>query len=410
MRMEPSRVCAGLAVLLAAGALPPPAAAETVHGRVTFVGTLGEERQPDGALHARFRFRLSESGCGTYDGLWTKTWNTTNWTSWQQLSPAPIASDPAAVWRGSGSMGVFALGTDGRMYTMGWDGTRWSGWTSMGNELFTSGPAVVSSTPSRVDLFALGMSDSALWTNTWTGTWSGWRQVTPQPMNSAPAAVASGPNRIDVFARGALNAMYTLVIDGTSAPSWTSMGGVFTSGPGAASWGPGRLDVFGRGTDDALWTNASSGAGWSGWRQVSPQPITSAPSAISVSSNRIDVYARGPNNQVQTIVWDGAQWSGWTSLGTDRLGSGAAATATGNRVDLFARGSARFDRWFHTTSGRMDGAFQHNGPNFRNAYNTLLSGLLARSVTNVQVDGVPSCDETQVQTLALERAQIGLYP
>ena len=58
MRMRsPAR--AGLVMVLLAGALPGRATAETVHGRVTFVGTLGDEQQPDGSRQARFRFRLS---------------------------------------------------------------------------------------------------------------------------------------------------------------------------------------------------------------------------------------------------------------------------------------------------------------------------------------------------------------
>jgi hypothetical protein len=51
-----------------------------------------------------------------------------------------------------------------------------------------------------------------------------------------------------------------------------------------------------------------------------------------------------------------------------------------------------------------------DAPSFGNAYRTLLTGLLARSVTVVQVDGVPNCDAAQLQTLAIESSQIALYP
>ena len=68
MRMRsPAR--AGLMIVLLACALPGRVMAETVRGRVTFVGTLGDEQQPDGSRQARFRFRLSESSCGTTGGL-----------------------------------------------------------------------------------------------------------------------------------------------------------------------------------------------------------------------------------------------------------------------------------------------------------------------------------------------------
>ncbi len=70
---------------------------------------------------------------------------------------------------------------------------------------------------------------------------------------------------------------------------------------------------------------------------------------------------------------------------------------------------ARKDRWIHVRSGRMDGNFQHNSANFRNAYNTVMSGLLARTVVYIALD-VPSCDANSVQEINLPNAAIGLAP
>jgi hypothetical protein len=402
------------AFLLVGWVLPAAAAGETVHGRVTFVGTLGEERQPDGSLQARLRFRLSESRCGIADGLWTKSWDGTAWTPWQQVSPAPIASDPAAVYWGPSRIDVFALGTDGHMYTGSWDRTKssWSGWSLVGNDAttsFKSGPAAAFEPGSnRVHLFARG-TDDALWVNQWKGAWSGWTSL-GGGITSDPAAVSWGPNRVDVFARGTDNRLYWKFWDGTAWSSWNNVGNeTFTSGPGASSWGANRIDVFGRSSDNALYANAWNGA-WTGWQRPSPDAIDSDPAPVSVAFGRVDVFARGTDSRLRTISREGTQWSGWTSLGVDRLASGPASVSSGNQVHLFARAGAPTDRWFHVTSGPMDAASQHNAANFRNAYNTLLSALLAHTVAKVQIDGVSDCDETQVQNLALERAQIGIYP
>ena len=193
-------------------------------------------------------------------------------------------------------------------------------------------------------------------------------------------------------------------------PQWSALGiETFSSRPTVTAWANNRRDLFARGINNALWTSSRDGATWSPWRQVSPTPIASDPAAVSVQSNRVEVFARGLDNTMQTITWDGTQWSAWTGLGDERFTGGPGVTSDG-QIDLFARGSARTDRWFHVTSGRMDGAFEHNAPNLRNAYSTLLTALLARSVTGVQIDGVPSCDWTQGQTFPLERAQIGIYP
>lgn len=68
------------------------------------------------------------------------------------------------------------------------------------------------------------------------------------------------------------------------------------------------------------------------------------------------------------------------------------------------------DRWIVVRSGWMDAPFQHNSANFRNAYNTVLSGLLARTVVHIQVDGVPSCDTSTSQFISLWNSQIGISP
>lgn len=68
------------------------------------------------------------------------------------------------------------------------------------------------------------------------------------------------------------------------------------------------------------------------------------------------------------------------------------------------------ERWIIVKSGRMDAPFQHNSANFKNAYNTVMSGFLARTVTHIQVDNVPSCDAGAAQFINLWESQIGLYP
>jgi hypothetical protein len=68
----------------------------------------------------------------------------------------------------------------------------------------------------------------------------------------------------------------------------------------------------------------------------------------------------------------------------------------------------RKDRWIHVKSGRMDGSLQHNSANFRNAYNTAMSGLLARTVLNMQLDGAPTCND--FNEINLWNANVGLYP
>ena len=382
-------------------------AEEGVVGRVTFVGTLGEERLPDGSVQARFRVRVSESTCSTTVGLWTQIWDGTSWSGWRQLSADPLASDPAAIVRGPNRVEVFARHPDNKIYMGTWDGASWSGWSKLGDELFSSGPAAAFEPGNNwVHVFAQRSSDRALWTNVWRGTWSGWSRLAPQPINSDPAAVSWGQNRVDVFARGTDNTMQRMILAGTTPPAWQAMGTeTFSSGPGVASAGPNLLHVFARRTDNRVYHNVLDG---SGWRLVTPDVFASDPAAIS-RQQTTRVYAARADNQVHSaeVRRDGVLVIGWTSLGGSAAGGVAVVSTGGNQEQVFVRGRDRAERWFHFRSGRAD-ASQHNLATFRNAYNTVLSAFLARSVMSVQIGGLSSCDDGQ--TIGLDTASIGLVP
>ena len=64
------------------------------------------------------------------------------------------------------------------------------------------------------------------------------------------------------------------------------------------------------------------------------------------------------------------------------------------------------ERWIHVDSGRMSGELTHNLANFRNAYSTVLTALVAKKY--VQIDGVPSCNADSLQTIDLWSSQIGV--
>jgi len=63
------------------------------------------------------------------------------------------------------------------------------------------------------------------------------------------------------------------------------------------------------------------------------------------------------------------------------------------------------NRWVSVKSGRMDGIFAHNAVNFKNAFSAVLAAFLAGK--NVQIDGVPTCNTSQI--IDLWRSQIGIY-
>jgi hypothetical protein len=89
----------------------------------------------------------------------------------------------------SGSIDVFAKGTDSAIYQNVWNGTKWNGWMKLGNGVFISDPEVITTAPDRIDVFAKGM-DSAIYQNVWNGTkWNGWMKLGNGVFSSGPVAI-----------------------------------------------------------------------------------------------------------------------------------------------------------------------------------------------------------------------------
>ena len=67
-------------------------------------------------------------------------------------------------------------------------------------------------------------------------------------------------------------------------------------------------------------------------------------------------------------------------------------------------GADKKERWLHIISGAMNGKFQHNLANTRNAYSTLMSALITKK--KVQIDGAVTCKDSQ--NVGLWRIGIGI--
>lgn len=155
---------------------------------------------------------------------------------------------------------------------------------------------------------------------------------------SEPDIASWGPGRRDIVVLGTDGAVWHRGFQGPTAFGWESLGGRFTSAPSAVSWGPDRLDVFGRGLDGALWANFWNGTRWRGWYSLGGQ-LAFGPEAASWGVNRLDIVAPGTDLAMWHLVWDGVRFSGWERLaGRFSSGAGIAAPAS-NRLQLFGRGT-----------------------------------------------------------------------
>jgi Repeat of unknown function (DUF346) len=202
------------------------------------------------------------------------------WSQWFQHD-GNLASSPACVSWGPNRIDVFAVDAATRaMQRKVWDGSAWSGWSSIGGE-FPAGaaPDAVSNGVNDITVVARGM-DSTVWTiHHGAGGWGPWTP-TGQRANSDPGAIARGAGRVDLWVQGPDNQMMH-----SSAGSWTSRGGLFTSGdgPDGVATSSNEYVLYVRGSDGELWRGRGA-ANFAGWDMVGGR-ITSDPAVVSLGGS-----------------------------------------------------------------------------------------------------------------------------
>lgn len=228
----------------------------------------------------------------------------------------------------------------------------------------------------RIDLFAVG-HDYAMYAKTlWgagdnnRGAWFNLGGI----FTSAPAAIVwdgGHGNRIDLFGLGTDHSMFQKTSTGSGwTPTWTRLGGTFSSAASLVSWGTGRLDVFARGTDFTLRHRAFNGSTWlNDWQNLGGS-LASEPVAISWGPDRLDVFAIFHDGMLWHRWWDGMIWNDWESLGGRNATGGTftaaptAVTWAKNRMDVFATGDDGVVYHFWWDQGAWAGpeAFQSQMP------------------------------------------------
>lgn len=235
--------------------------------------------------------------------LW-KTSYSGGWSAWQNLGDT-ITSDPAAASPDANTTEVF-WANNGTVYHKTWTTTGgWSATFSLPGLTISGSPAVCSRpTTGTIDVYARG-TDNALWKNTWTGSsWSGWSSL-GETVTGDPAVCAKGANELDVFWKGSDNGLWK--------KTWTTTGGwsattaitgmTITWGPGAVSKDGTTVDVVVRGTDTALYKNTwSPSGGWSGFQYLGGS-LASSPDYGSSDPTSVNAFYRGMDGNIYEEYW-----------------------------------------------------------------------------------------------------------
>ena len=214
------------------------------------------------------------------------------------------ASRPAAVVDASGSVHVFAIGTDGAMWTtrqpppaaaaqaaaalvqgdlaafdahsaraQAEGAAAWTPWASLGGR-FASEPKISALRQEEGGLAVMARSATRGFAQSTyapaKGEWSAWHALPGGPWASGPAVLPDARGGMALAARAADLAIWHVAVgaDG-AAPQKESLGGRFSTGPAIMEDTDGRLEVFARGFDQQVWTRKQlPSGGWAPWHSL----------------------------------------------------------------------------------------------------------------------------------------------
>lgn len=241
----------------------------------------------------------------------------------------PLSVPVAAAADTDGTIGVFALGTDGQVWSsqeMMPGGSSWLPWTSIGAGTMISPPAVVGG-DDGFWVFAIGADHQVYrnWRRNRDSAWTGWGSIGGGWLGGSISAANAGQGNITVFGIGSDSAAYynrQAAWDTDSWSGWYGLGGAFVSSVSVIRDGIGRLQVFGVGTDHRVYRDreVSASGAWTGWGSIGDGWLDGTPAlALTGPSNmRIDVFAVGSDQQVyrdQQLAWNSDDFTGWGGLG-----------------------------------------------------------------------------------------------
>jgi len=206
-------------------------------------------------------------------------WTEVQWSGWRVLpgSNATTQVGDAAIAYG-GKLYVFGVG---KVYHQHWvktfDGTNWSTWQAVPGTGTTQLADAVAVYQNKLYLFGVALSDNSQQVNVFDGsTWSGWSTVPGGATLGSPDAAVSYGGKLYLFASTPLDATRraSLVMnsyDGTSWSGWIDVPGspktTYAGKFAAAAYGS---DLYLFAHDQEGWPIVSTfdGTNWSAWNKV----------------------------------------------------------------------------------------------------------------------------------------------
>lgn len=278
------------------------------------------------------------------------------WSTFQPIRYNNIQEGPSN-WAtyANGRLRIAQTGSGGNVYEKGKDypgSSDWASWTSLGK-----GGEPLSGTPAFVhhgdqyDLFAVGSSGQIYHRIDSGGTWGSWYALTTvsgDPVKASQGTGVSavyGRDHMRLFYVGPDNEVHQTYYDEGDGWHSQSLGGDYRGTPSVIVSGD-RTDVYVTGAEGYIYHKSRTGDNdWTGWTEVTTVsgdnpaalPGTGLAAVHGNGDDRL-FYVGGDDAVHQTYYVSG---DGWHSQSLDGDYRGVpAVTVTGNRIDVFAYGTA----------------------------------------------------------------------
>ena len=258
----------------------------------------------------------------------------------RQLGPTAVGKNP------SGSLEVFARGSDGAVWSDTQSGSGWGGWTSLGGGPTFAAPSVGQNTGGALEIFDVAANGQMYHNYQLTpgGPWSGWSSIGGTLDWAAPAVGRNANGSLELFATGTNGAVWTATQSSSATngwTSWSSLGGSVTSPPVVGQNAGGALEIFATGAGGAISHDyqTTPNGGWSGWSSLGGSLVAVTPAAGLNTNGALQVFALGTDGAIWTNIQSSAApsgWYGWTSLGASATGAPVVGLNSGGRIEIFA--------------------------------------------------------------------------
>ncbi len=272
------------------------------------------------------------------------TWHPSD--DFNDLGDTHFASDLTAVGRKDKKVDVFGVDLKQTLYWKTYDGSDWKSWESLSDEgsVLDVVAAWASKDDNKIDLFVRYIDNSIRYKQYDGSKWqSDWSSLFSDRFHYSPSTVKPDNDNHLVFAIGATNNHLYVKAGSVSALEsestlWTDLGGVLVDDASVVTKGKDYVATFHLGTTGQAFLKERLKGTWdSSYKNLGGSLLT-RPAAHIDSNKLVTLFARDDDNRIVYASGSNKNWSGWSSINDDsRYTSKPVVNPASGSIQVFLR-------------------------------------------------------------------------